>query len=195
MTQRKSSMEAPAVDADGREPFGDGQIWFGEHTADGDVLVFDPAESDPHADVLSLYSLAQHRTRSFPRATVIARIRPMTDELARARAEKEYAQRGARRAAHEQAQTEADAERADRQRDGVVAAHARYIEAIGAQYQGVRETADVPKGGRRGGGRRTKCHVCGIGLDDFAGAVCLTCEGVLCSCGACGCKSRIQSES
>ncbi len=170
------------------EAFGGGRLWIGQHDGDQDLLVFDPSEADPHADVLSLYSLTQHRIRSFPRATVLTRIPALTDELGRARAKRDYARRASLRITHEQALAAARIERRNRQRSGVIAAHRRYIESLGLEYQGERET---PADHRPG--RRTKCHACGIALDDFAGAVCGICNRVLCSCGACACGYPVHS--
>lgn len=169
------------------EAFGGGKLWIGQHTADQDILVFDPAEADPLANILVLYSLTQHRRRSFARATVVQRIPVLTDEIAHVRAKKDYQQRTTLRAAHEQAQTAERAERVDRQRTRVIASHRRYVEALGLAYQGVRQTpADHnPK-------RRTKCNGCGINLDNFTDAICEICSGVLCSCGACACKQATR---
>jgi hypothetical protein len=169
--------------AGGQGAFGEGGLWIGQHAADQDILVFDPAESDVNASVISLYSLTHHRTRSFPRATVLDRIHPLEDELAFARARKDYEQRATLRAAHEEVMAEERTEQMSRQREPVLAAHRRYIESLGLDYQGERET---PANHRPG--RRSKCHACGIALDDFAGVVCVICDGVLCSCGACACK-------
>ncbi len=164
------------------EAFGGGKLWIGQHTADQDILVFDPAEADPYADVLALYSLTHHRMRSFPRATVLARIPALTDELGRARAKRDYTRRTTLRNTHEQARVAARTERMDRQREGVIASHRHYIETLGLTWKGVHATPADHKPRRR-----TTCHTCGIILDDFAGVVCGICDGVLCSCGACAC--------
>jgi hypothetical protein len=186
MTQRDDTVEAPVrMGGDGEErsqAFGGGELWIGQHEADEDILIFDPAEADPHASVLSLYSLTQHRMRRFPRLTVLERIHRVSGKPARARAKKEYAQRAKLKASYEQVRSGEAVRSRDRQRDGVLAAHRRFIESTGLTYEGVRDTG--PDSRR---GRRTKCHLCGIALDDFASAVCGICSGVLCSCGACGC--------
>lgn len=166
------------------EAFTGGGFWIGRHSEDQDLLVFDPSLADASAPIVALYSLSQHRTRSFPRATLLQRIHPVTDELSRARAIQEYGQRATLQAAMEAERAAEQSTRKNRQRDGVLAAHRRYIEDIGLEYQGERET-----GADHRPGRRTKCHVCGIALDDFVGAVCMICEGVLCSCGVCACGS------
>lgn len=187
MTRHKSGSDAPVwlgQDTGGNEPFGGGSLWIGQHATDHDILVFDPSEADPCADVLSLYSLTQHRMRRFPRATVMHRIHPLTDEIGHARAKKDYATRAPLRAAHEEARAAERDEQRVRQRDDVLAAHRRYVDALGVTYQGVRESGV----GRRGR-HRTKCAACGLALDDFAGSVCGSCDGVLCSCGACACKA------
>jgi len=192
MAQRKSA-NPPSVwlgqDSATHEAFGDGKLWIGRHTGDQDILVFDPAESDPSASVLSLYSLTQHRMRSFPRATVIQRIEELDDQVGAARARKEYLERDSLKAAHEQTLADAKTERMNVQRNDVIGVHQVYIEALGRTYEGVRDT---PADHRPG--RRTKCHNCGIVLDDFAGAVCGICDGVLCSCGVCACKKTVSSD-
>jgi hypothetical protein len=185
MAQRKSGPDTSVwlgMASPQHEAFAGGEMWVGRHSGDQDILVFDPAQADATADPISLYSLSQHRIRSFPRATVVQKIQPLTDELGRARAIKEYGQRADLLAAHEAGLAEESTTRQDRRRESVLAAHKRYIEGLGLEYQGAHETAANHKSGRR-----TKCHVCGIGLDDFAGAVCGICDGVLCSCGGCAC--------
>ena len=167
--------------------FGGGKLWIGQHTDDHDILVLDPSEADPSADVLALYSLTQHRMRRFPRATALQRIQALTDEIAHARAKKEYAQRATLRTQHEQELATANNERKDRQRDGVIAAHRNYIEALELEYQGVSET-----GAAKRPRQASKCHACGITLDDFMGVVCGICSGALCSCGACTCGKQAQ---
>lgn len=169
------------------EMFGGGKLWIGQHIDDQDILVLDPAETDPAADVLTLYSLTQHRTRRFPRATALQRIQALTDEIAEARAKKEYAQRQTLRTQHQQELVEENNERKGRQRDGVIAAHRKYVEALGLDYQGVAE----PGSGKRMR-QASKCHVCGIVLDDFMGVVCGICSTALCSCGACACGKQPQ---
>jgi hypothetical protein len=179
--------EAEVQKNERHEAFGGGKLWIGRHTADQDTLVFDPTREDASAQVLALYSLTQHRLRSFPRATVLQRIEVLTDELAHARAKRVYARRTTLRAAHEQARLVSRTEGMKRQRDGVLALHRRYVEALGLTYHEVRDTPADHKAGRR-----TKCHACGIGLDDFANAVCGICSGVLCSCGACACGNQAR---
>jgi hypothetical protein len=161
------------------------KLWVGRHEADDDILIFDPAEADADAPILSLYSLTQHRMRRFPRAVVLTRIQTIEDEVARGKAKKDYVRRNSRKEAHEQERTEEAARSRDRQRDAILAQHTRYLASIGLTSEGVRET-----GGDHKVGRRTKCHACGIALDDFARAVCVICGGVLCSCGACACKPK-----
>lgn len=170
---------SPESEAETLATFGTDGLWIGRHDADHDLLVFDPAESDPSAPLLSLYSLTQHRARSFTRSTVAARIHPLTDVSDRTRAEEDYARRALLR---EEVLSGERAARMNRVRDGVIAAHRRFMQAMGLDYAGVRDTAPGHKNGRR-----TKCHACRIALDDFAGTVCVTCDGVLCSCGACAC--------
>lgn len=191
MTMRKSTTDSPVwLGSMGEvgEAFGGGDLWIGQHAEDDDILVFDPSEADPHADILALYSLTQHRTRRFPRATVLHRVHELDDELGCARARKDYATRAPLRAAHVETLAAERTARIDRQRDGVVGSHRRYVEQLGVPYKGVRETAE----GRRGR-QRTKCPSCSLALDDFAGKACMACDGVLCSCGACACKSAIRS--
>jgi hypothetical protein len=180
MTKRASTAETPVWL--GSEAFGDGKLWIGQHDTDQDVLIFDPSEADPHAEVLSLYSLTQHRTRRFPRAIVLQRIQALNGDGGLDRAKSDYEQRDALRAAYEAEQAMEAVRSRSRQKEGVLSAHRRYLESLGLPYEGSRETGPDHRPGRR-----TKCHTCGIVLDDFAGAVCITCDGVLCSCGSCAC--------
>ena len=166
-------------------PGGDG-LWVGKHSGDDDLLVFDPSEADPRADVISFYSLAKHRTRSFPRSLVGEKINP-ADEVSSARALKDYARRATLQAERD-GEREADrSAHAEQQREAVIEAHQRYVESLGLEYEGVERTD-----GNRKSGRRTKCASCGIPLDDFAHAACSACSGVLCSCGACLCGATVK---
>ena len=161
-------------------------LWVGQHTADSDLLVFDPAEADPTADRLSFYSLTQHRIRVFPRAVAEERIRELTDAKGAAQALRTYKEREVRRAEHLDEQSVARAARDERQRDGVLRRHQQYLAGIGKPYEGVRSTSAEGKVRRR-----TSCKVCGIALDDFAHTACNACESVLCSCGACSCRAAV----
>lgn len=169
--------------ADGSaDPLGAGEMWVGHHEADDDVLVYDPAEAGSRSDVVSFYSLAKHRRRSFPRAMIGTKITPVTDAKSSARALEAYARR-AELEAERDGEREADrSAQAEQLRESVIEAHQRYLEGLGIDYEGVERTD-----GNRKSGRRTKCPACGIALDDFAHAVCGVCGGVLCSCGACAC--------
>jgi hypothetical protein len=161
-------------------------LWVGQHTADSDLLVFDPAEADPTADRLSFYSLTQHRVRVFPRAVAEERIRELTDAKGAAQALRTYKEREVRRAEHLDEQSVARAARDERQRDGVLRRHQQYLAGIQKPYEGVRSTSAEGKVRRR-----TSCKVCGIALDDFAHTACNACESVLCSCGACSCRAAV----
>jgi hypothetical protein len=165
---------------------GDG-LWVGQHSGDEDLLVFDPAEGDATAKVISFYSLAKHRRRSFPRAAVGTRIKPVTDEVSNARALKDYARRATLQAERDGAREADRSAHAEQQREAVIEAHRRFVEAHGITYKGVERTD-----GNRKSGRRTKCGSCGIPLDDFAHAACSACDGVLCSCGACACGAAVR---
>src|SRR5690606_37041659 len=107
------------------------------HSGDDDVLVFDPAEGDAQAEVISFYSLAKHRRRSFRRDIIGTRIRPVTDEVSNARALKDYARREALQAELE-GEREADrSAHAEQQREAAIEAHRRHLETLGIDYAGV----------------------------------------------------------
>lgn len=169
------------------DSIGEGGIWVAQHAGDDDLLVFDPAEADSRPDVISFYSLAKHRRRSFPRAMVGSKITPVTDEVSNARALKDYARRAALQAERDGAREADRTAHAEQQREAVIEAHQRYVESLGITYEGVERTD-----GNRKSGRRTKCASCGIALDDFAHAACTVCGGVLCSCGACACGAPVR---
>jgi hypothetical protein len=177
---------ADLIDANGA--LDGGKLWIGRHIADEDILVFDPAETDAGGAYLSFYSLTQYRRRTFPRSVVLEKIVPLDDDVGSARAEKDYQRRATLKAEHGAKQESADSERAQQQKHAVLEAHRRHLEAHGIEYQGVGDTAVEGKKGRR-----TKCHACGIALDDFAESACGVCHGVLCSCGACGCGSPVRA--
>ena len=157
-------------------------LWVGRHSGDDDLLVFDPAEADPGAEVISFYSLVKHRRRSFPRGVVESRIQPVTDKASAKKALADYARRTTLQAERDGAREADRSAHAEQQRDAVIEAHRRWVESHGIEYGGVERTD-----GHRKSGRRTKCGSCGIALDDFAHAACAVCGAVLCSCGACAC--------
>lgn len=161
-------------------------LWIGEHAADGDILVLD-GPSDGDQGRLSYYSLTQLRSRVFPAAVAAAKIKQVTDEIRLARARKQYAKRNELEAEHEQARAAERADVAERQREQVIRLHEKYMEGHGVEDEGVRETPGNHKS------RRSKCHACAITLDDFVGRVCVKCNEVLCSCGACACGSRTRT--
>jgi hypothetical protein len=166
----------------------EGDLWIGRHTADEDLLVFDSTDSATATDSITFYSLTQHRQRCFPRSVVAQQIHGFADDLGRHRARRAYEDRISLRQERADAAAEAQVDRAERQRQNVLEAHRRYIAAIGHDYPGVTPSEEVAKPRRR-----SRCHACGIGLDDFASAVCVACNGVLCSCGTCACVGRATS--
>ena len=158
-----------------------GTLWVGRHSGDRDILVLDPEVSSPNPQNVSLYSLTQHRLRTFPRSVMAEKIHALENgELEKAI--EEYAARLSRRADYEDGLRAAQAQRRTRQRDEIIRSHERYLERIGVRNAGVADTLPGHKNGRR-----SKCHACGIDLDDFVGLVCGGCSSLLCSCGACAC--------
>lgn len=157
-------------------------VWVGEHSVDGDILVSD---SPPVADGgrVSYYSLTQRRPRVFA-ASAASMIQEVTDAKRVAKAREEYARREELEAERDEARVAARADVAERQREQVIKLHERYMEGHGLTVEGVKETPEDHKS------RRSRCHACGIALDNFAGMVCVTCNEVLCSCGACGCGRK-----
>lgn len=164
-----------------KKPAKSSTLWIGEHTTDGDVLVLDESAGAPAGGRISYYSLTQCRWRVFPAAVAASKIQQITDEIRVARARKEYGRRAELEAEQEQARVAARADVADRQREQVIRLHEKYMAAHGMDHEGVRETPSDHKS------RRSRCHACGIALDDFVGRACIKCNEVLCSCGACGC--------
>lgn len=190
-TRTEGKRDEAWIGADAGEEFNGGRMWIGRHTADGDTLVFDPEVSDPGAANVTLFSLTQLRNKTFPRAVVAAKIVEVTDQAQQAHAREEYGRWPALRDERERERAAAREEAALRQRQAVIERHREYLEERGITYEGVHDTAT----GRRAGGnrRRTKCHACGIALDDFAASECMVCGGVLCSCGACGCGAPVRA--
>jgi hypothetical protein len=157
-------------------------MWVGRHSGDDDLLIFDPREEDPGGENISFYSLAKHRRRSFPRSFVESKIVRVTDESSAARALEDYARRSQLEAERDDAREADRSAQAEQLREAAITTHRRWVESQGLPYEGVERTD-----GNRKAGRRTKCVACGIALDDFAHAFCLSCNSVLCSCGACAC--------
>ena len=168
--------------------FNSGKMWIGRHSADQDVLVFDPEVSDPDATNLSFYSLSQFRTRTFPRAIAEQKIAEITEKKARAEAQAQYEQRTARKAAHDSEQSVAREGRTGKHREHAVEAHKRYVTNLGIEYLGVKDTT-----GQEIRPRRSRCGICGIAVDNFVGAACLACNDLLCSCGACNCGTKTRA--
>jgi pyruvate/2-oxoglutarate dehydrogenase complex dihydrolipoamide acyltransferase (E2) component len=167
-----------------------GKMWIGRHTADQDVLVFDPEVSDANAANLSFYSLSQFRTRSFPRAVAEQKIAEITEKKARAEAQAQYEQRTARKAAHDSEQSVAREGRTGRHREHAVEAHRRFVTNLGIDYAGVKDTT-----GQEIRPRRSRCASCGIAVDNFVGAACLACNDLICSCGACNCGTKTRTRA
>jgi len=169
----------------GGTSFNGGSMWIGEHSADGDLLVFDPAIQSNSAECVAFFSLGQLRTRVFPRAVVDRQITEVTDSVRKAKAKKDYGRRAQLLVVHEAERATERAAVSDRLRDQVIQRHERYLAAHNIAYQGV-----LPTPPDRKPRKRVKCHACGIALDDFTGSICGVCTDVLCSCGACACASR-----
>lgn len=161
---------------------GDEPLWVGRHSSDQDILVLDRETSSFGSPNVTLYSLTQHRMRTFPRSTVVEKIHEVDEPAQLEKAIEEYGARSELKAAYDDVLRAARAEQHTRQRESVMGAHERYLSRIGIASEGVTDTTPDFKAGRR-----VKCQVCGIALDDFAGLVCVGCEGLLCSCGACAC--------
>lgn len=166
-----------------------GTLWVGRHSGDRDILVLDPEVSSSNPQNVSLYSLTQHRLRTFPRSVMAERIHAL-EEAELDRAIEEYSSRGARKADYEDELRAAEAKRRTRQRDEIILSHERYLERVGVASSGVTDTLPGHKNGRR-----SKCHVCGIDLDGFVGLVCSGCSNALCSCGACGCGRTARKKA
>lgn len=182
MAQRQAKRATAAAETSDSD-----ELWIGEHAVDGDILVLDPDTAEADGRLVSYYSLSQLRWRAFPARFAEEKIRKVTDEIRVARARKDYGRRSELEAEQGRAQVEARADLAERQREQVIRLHEKYMEQLGIPYEGAVESPE----GRRS--RRSKCHACGIGLDDFVNRVCGVCAEVLCSCGACACGSKSRS--
>jgi hypothetical protein len=162
--------------------FGDGALWFGRHSVDQDVLVFDPAREDPSASNLRFFSLSRFRVRAFPRGIVEELISEITDESLLADARAQYEKRETLEADYRREQEAVKTAALEQRRVELLSRHREYLSAQDLPYEGVQETGvgEMKQ-------RRSKCPACSIPLDNYAGARCLGCNGVLCSCGACSC--------
>jgi hypothetical protein len=176
--------------ADADAGFNGGRMWIGKHSADGDTLVFDPEVSDPTATNVELFSLTHLRHKRFSREVVSAKIQEITDAAQHASAAEEYRRRIELKEEREKERTVARGAAVERRKQGALDRHREFLEERGIAYEGVRDTSTGKTPGAKR--RRTKCHACGIALDDFASSECLVCGGVLCSCGACGCAAPVK---
>lgn len=183
MAARQKTVEPESAKPRKKKKTAVSDVWVGEHSVDGDILVSD---SPPATDGgrVSYYSLNQRRPRVFASSSAASMIREVTDEKRVAQAREDYARREELEAERDEARVAARADVAERQREQVIKLHERYMDGHGLTVEGVSETPGDHKS------RRSRCHACGISLDDFVGMVCVTCNEVLCSCGACGCGRK-----
>lgn len=166
-----------------------GELWFGRHTGDGDILVLDPQRSNSASSNITFFSLTELRTRCFPPSVVSDRIQEISDPEQRALAEGRYREAALLAEQRERERKDAALEAHERLKERILEMHRAYLENRGLTYQGVQESSlrVTGVGARR---RTASCHQCGIRLDDFVQARCKGCYAVLCSCGACGCRPR-----
>lgn len=164
----------------------DAQLRIGRHSADGDTLVFDPAQSAPGASNVALFSLTQFRTRAFPQRVVEAQIEEIVDPVQRAKAEELYRTWPTHKAERDRELEQAKEASGERRREHILENHRRFMEGNAVAYQGVQDSATKVTGGSRKRAR-SACSRCTTPLDDFVGLRCVACGAVLCSCGACAC--------
>jgi hypothetical protein len=177
-------------DEDSTSPaqFGEGTLWFGRHTADGDLLVFDPTREDPTANNLRFFSLGRFRVRAFPRGVVDSMIEEISDEVLLAEARARYEQRDSLEADYRRGQAEERARTDEQLHAELLRRHQEYLAGQGFPYEGV-EATEIGAMKQR----RSKCPACAIPLDNYAATRCLRCQGVLCSCGACSCVRPVKT--
>src|SRR5688572_30338598 len=80
---------------------GDGPLWVGRHSGDQDILVLDRETSSFGSANVTLYSLTQHRMRTFPRSVVVEKIHELEEPAEVEKAISEYTARTELKAAHD----------------------------------------------------------------------------------------------
>lgn len=166
--------------------FNGGKFWVGRHSADGDTLVFDPALAIPQSPNVCFFSLTQFRPRTFPPSVVQGQIQEVVDDKQRKEALERYREWPKLKEAHDHTLERGREQASVQRREVILANHQHYLEARGIPYKGVRDSSEITaKPARKG--RRMLCSRCRSPLDDYIGARCNGCDGVLCSCGACAC--------
>lgn len=171
----------------------DDSLRIGRHSADGDTLVFDPAQPAAGASNVAFFSLTQFRTRAFPPRIVEEMIEEVVDPQQRATAEALYHSWPDHKAEQDREAERAKEASTARRRDHILENHRRFLDALAVPYQGVQDSATRVTGGSRKRAR-SSCARCSTPLDDFLGMRCVACMGILCSCGACGCTAPRAAE-
>jgi hypothetical protein len=172
---------------------GGDSLWFGRHSADGDILVRDPEQSASDSSNVTLFSLTQLRPRTFSPNIVRTQIKEISDPEQRALAEQQYRHWPTLKAERDEERGRASTEAQTRQKEQILEAHRHFLEVQGLPYTGVQDSSEK-KAGARPRRHRASCQHCGIPLDDFVQARCVTCGSVLCSCGACACRKTDAGE-
>ena len=171
----------------------DATLRIGRHSADGDTLVFDPAQAGAGGSNVPLFSLTQFRTRAFPQRVVESQIEEIVDPEQRAAAEALYHTWPTLKAERDRELEQAKEASGVRRREHILENHRRFLQGNEVEYKGVQDSADKVTGGSRKRAR-SSCTRCSSTLDDFVGLRCMACNGVLCSCGACACTQARGAE-
>ena len=177
-------------------------IWLGE--VNGKVLVYDPAIQlpdclhiflwDPNSEEMGNYAADLTRkhikrhveaglTSKYTTAYHIWRNIHGSAWLAEER--RYYEDRQTRDVALEKERLAREAARAEAERiENLTPAerHKERLERLGKEYLGVRPATKKPL--RR---RITHCYACKVPLDNSLDIECISCNWILCTCGACGC--------
>jgi hypothetical protein len=159
-------------------PFDGQSLWIGRHSADDDVLVFDPVYAVPATgDRYPLYSLRQKRNRVFPVAVIHEKIVGV-EGSERERLFEEYG--AARSAAEIEAQQRHDRE-AKQRRTTIERRHRLFLSRLELEYKGLRSPT------RTRSRRVDHCYNCKERVDSAIDPECAACGWIVCYCGACGC--------
>lgn len=188
-------------------------IWVGE--VEGEARVYDPAIQLPDCPHLFLWDPLSREMGKFIANLTRQRIKPHSNPEAAANHVKAYQQwhmlhgaswlegekryyesRKLREVEQEKERLKREQERLERERWEAERAaeaeriakltpaerHKEHLEKLGKEYRGVRPATRDPR--KR---RITHCYSCKQRLDNSIDIECVSCNWILCKCGACGC--------
>ena len=158
------------------------KMWIGRHSADSDILVFDPALAQPQSGNVMLFSLDHLRPRSFTPAAAETLIDGITDPKEIASAKRAYRKWPERKAERDEAARQARADAVEERRRAISERHSAFLATLPSARGEAVEKA-------RGSAKRrvANCPACNRVLATGMNLQCDACAQRICTCGACSC--------